>query len=42
MHYGESGERNKRLELHVRCIAGEDTVNLYLSLLDGTVVTLNR
>lgn len=37
----ESGY-SERLQLHVRCIKGEDTVNLYLSLLDGSVVTLNR
>lgn len=32
----------RRPELHVRCIPGEDTVNLYLDLHDNTAVTLNR
>lgn len=31
-----------RLELHVRCIKGEDSVRLYLGLLDGAMINLNR
>lgn len=30
------------LSLHIRCVAGEKMVNMYLALLDGTVITLNR
>lgn len=30
------------LSLHIRCVAGEEMVNMYLALLDGTVITLNR
>lgn len=42
-HLGAPEQRTGgNLDLHVRSVPGEDMVNLYLGLLDGTVITLNR
>lgn len=34
--------RNEALELHVRCVPGEDKVQLYLALPDGNTLSFNR
>ncbi|CAN0450809.1 unnamed protein product, partial [Ectocarpus sp. 12 AP-2014] len=34
--------RNEALELHVRCVPGEDKVQLYLALRDGNTLSFNR